>query len=319
MAELNVFECDLEEEDFKLWFSDRHEIDSTKENENIYAKVDDGKVIAIPKNSEGKEFLQEEFNEFHTNKEHYPVLFSNITKYGLIKTLLESNEFQALQSNMNDLKTNSIDRIYLKDKIFSPAEGLSLYPGLIVRPRFWNFPQEESLVFGMIMRYSTKLHFDIPLTTVLENSNFEDFWVKLKPSPELEETSLPDDTRLIGKFQSLTDTCEDQEFEEYDTFVELEEDVRDIGVNPPADLVIMDTNYSNVQKWAIDKFGQEKQNIIKDIRRKSLKRPKFAPEKKKSKFEHEQLIDTIEAVPKNIELPNGQKVTISTEPMEIVK
>ncbi|WP_101294152.1 hypothetical protein [Halegenticoccus soli] len=331
MAHLNVYECQLPNEDLRIW---RH----PSKNKDIPQSIDErydsittdtkaSPAVAVPTNEEGRRVLEEETG-YEPNTvpwKDYLWIYSNLVQYSVIRHLIKNHEFTPLQVDQAEAKIHRVNQVYRTDPVAEPVDGLEIRQGLKVRSRFWNLPDQGPFV-GINFAYTTTNIFTEPLDDVLDGVHNQDYWLKMNCPADCphEDCTFHGHAGLIGEFDGFTETGELCQYaaDGSGQYASVSPAVDGIDSNPPVERVAIEASYANIRQWATDKYGSRQSGIIEDIGRNRLGIPDRLSEKKASereaKYELGQLNDLMDQIDRNVELLTGQTLTIADQPVEVL-
>lgn len=331
MVHLNVYECQLPDEDLRIWRYPSKNEDIPQSIDERYACITtDTKAspaIAVPTNEDGRQVLEEETG-YEPNtiswKDHLWI-YSNLVQYSVIRHLIENHEFTPLQVDQTEAKIHRVNEVYRTDPLAEPVDGLEIRQGLKVRSRFWDLPNQGPFV-GINFAYTTTNIFNEPLDEVLDGVGDRDYWLKMSCPADCqhEDCTFHGHSGLIGEFEGFSNTGETCEYSADGSgrYASVSPAVNGIDTNPPVERVAIEASYANIRQWATEKYGSCQSDIIKDIGRERLGIPAGLSEKKASereaKYELNQLDEMVSQIDNDIELTTGQMITIANQPMEVL-
>lgn len=330
MAHLNVYECQLPDEDLRIWRYPSKNKDIPQSIDERYDSITTDReaspTIAVPTNEDGRQVLEEETGyELNTVPwKDYLWIYSNQVQYSVIRHLIENHDFTPLQVDQTEAETHRVTEVYRTDPVAEPVDGLEIRQGLKVRSRFWNLPDQGPFV-GVNFAYTTTNLFTEPLDDVLDGVGNQDYWLKMNCPADCphEDCTFHGHAGLIGEFNGFTDSGETCQYaaDGSGQYVAVSSAVDGISNNPPVERVAIEPSYANIRQWATDKYGRRHSGVIQDISRKRLGIPDRLSEKKaanqEAKFELGQLNDLMDDIDRDVELLTGQTLTIADEPVEV--
>jgi hypothetical protein len=331
MVHLNVFECRRANDRVKIWKWPSSGKDEPSELDEEYdcitTDLRSTPAVAIPTNIRGIDILAEktDYDLVSVSWRDYPWIYARLIHYSVIRHLLKRHDFEPLQADHVRARTNRIHEVYKTQPLSEPVGGLEIRAGLKVRVRFWKL-LEQGLFVGVSFRYTTTNYFAEPLDEVLDGASTTDYWLKMKCPSDCTHTECPfhGQDGLVGKFSSFEDEGETCRYDSVssDRYVNLSPSVEGIDSNPPARRVAIEPSYPNIQQWAVEKFVFSMDGIVGEIDRKRLGIPRHMSDgdstDKRYAFEQSRLSELIKNVEKEVRLPLGQSVTISSQPVEVI-
>lgn len=331
MVHLNVYECQLPDDDLRVWRHPSNDkniaIAIDREHDSITTDTEATPAIAVPTNAEGRRILEDETGYEQTTVpwKRYLATYSNLVQYGIINHLVENHGYTPLQVDQDDAKNNRVYEVYKPDPIYEPVDGLEIRPGLKVRSRFWNFPDQGPSV-GIIFSYTTKNYFTDSIEDLLTGTSDQDYWLEMNCPSDCphDKCTFYGQDGLIGHFNGFTNQGEDCRYtaDDAEQFVSLSTTAHGVTENPPAERVVIEPSYANIRKWATEKHGPGESGIIESISKERLGAPSHmgygTVNEREAKLEQDRIEEMLSAIDKNIELPSGQPVTLSDEPIQLI-
>ncbi|WP_144906763.1 hypothetical protein [Halobellus captivus] len=328
MLDLNIFGCELQAKDLRIW---RYPTKDNSTPQQLNERFDSFAVsfrtppaVAYPLNQEGREKLDDEFLTGFEQRTVDPMEFlgpyANLCKYGFIRYLIDEHGWLPLQEDQTEVALNRVDRLFDPESRYSPVDGLDVHSGLQIRSQYWDLPGHGPYV-GLVLNPRSTNHFTKPLDEVLDGVNETDYWLRMNCPSDCphEDCTFHGETRAIGQFDAFTDGGEACRYSDSDDtpFVALADHLDGIDKNPPADRVAIEANYENIKEWTVDKHGNRYKNIARDIPRKAVDMPSHADRDKRAKYEHDQLREVVAEIGGEFPLPNGQTVEFDTDPIKL--
>jgi hypothetical protein len=327
MLELNVFGCELQAEELRVW---RYPTKDNSTPQQLNERFDSFAVsfrtppaAAYPMNEEGREKLDDEFLTGFEERMVDPMEFlgpyANMCKYGFIRYLIDEHGWLPLQEDQEEVALNRVDRLFDPDPRYSPVDGLDVHSGLQIRSQYWNLPDHGPYV-GLALNPKSTNHFTKPLDEMLDGVYTRDYWLRMNCPSDCthEECTFHGETRAIGQFDAFTDGGEACRYDDSGgPYVSLADSLDGIDTNPPADRVAIEANYENIKEWAVEKHGDRHEDIAKEIPREAVDMPSYADRDDRAKYEHDQLRDVVAEIGGEFPLPNGQTAELDTDPIEL--
>lgn len=331
MVHLNVYECRPTDDDLRVWRHPSNDKDIAvaidREHDSITTDTQATPAIAVPTNEVGKRVLEDKtgYEPATVPWRKYLGVYSNMVQYGIVHHLVMNHDFEPLQVDQDDAKNNRVYEVYKTKPIFEPVDGLEIRPGLKVRSRFWDFPDQGPTV-GIIFTYTTKNYFTDPLNELFDGTTSQDYWLEMNCPSDCphEECTFYWQDGLIGHFEGFAGTGEECRYDDIDSdqFISLSPAAPGVTQNPPVERVVIEPSYANIRQWATDKYGSGKSGIIESISKERLDAPTHMSygrvNEREAKFEQDRLEEMVSSIAKDVELPTGQTVTISDEPIQLV-
>lgn len=331
MVHLNVYECQLPDDDLRIWRYPSKDRDIPQiideRYDSITTDTEASPMIAVPTNDEGRQVLEDE-TEYELNTvpwRDYLWIYSNLMQYSIIRHLVENHTFTPLQVDQTEAQTHRVNEIYRPDPVAEPIDGLEIRQGLKVRSRFWNLPDQGPFV-GVNFAYTTTNIFTEPLDDVLDGVDNRKFWLKMNCPADCphEDCTFHGHDGLVGEFDGFTDTGEACQYttDGSGQYASVSPTVDGIDTSPPVERITIEASYANIRQWATDKYGSRHSGIIEDIGRERLGIPDRVSEKdaaeREAKYELGQLNDLMDQIDRDVELLTGQTLTIADQPVEVL-
>lgn len=331
MVHLNVYECQLPEDDLQIWRypSNNHDIPKIIDEryDSITTDTEVSPMIAVPTNDKGRQVLDDE-TEYEQNTvpwKEYLWIYSNLVQYSVIRHLIENHDFTPLQVAQNEAQTHRVNEVYRTDPVAEPVDGLEIRQGLKVRSRFWNLPDQGPFV-GVNFAYTTTNIFTEPLDDVLDGVDDQEYWLKMNCPADCthEDCTFHSHNGLVGELDEFTGSGEACQYaaDGSGQYASVSPNVEGIDTNPPVERVTIEANYANIRQWATEKYGSRHSSIIEDIGRDRLDIPDRLSERKASereaKYELGQLNELMDQIDRDVELLTGQTLTIADQPVEVL-